>query len=240
MNKLRLYKLLGAEFFQGIVFRVEKLKYKLLHLIPNVEEKLDFIIDKQYDFKIRFNKDKSEELNEKRKFSKMRYRKELYSNKNINYHCDMEYPIEFIRQLEFNKGVHVKGLTANIGALLALLVGSLIFTVSSPIVIGLTIFQIISLIINFECVNLQNYNLERFNNERIKTSFKKKTIRSYQNNYKKYEHASKKIENLVKKSSTIPSVSDTISAMETEEEKEELLALARKQKKRLTLTRRED
>ncbi len=239
MNKLRLYKFLGAEFFQKVVFKVEKLKYNIMKRIPNIEEKIDFLIDKQADLAIWFNKDKREEYEEKRKFSKMRYRKELYSEKNNNYHCSMEYPIEFIRQLEFNKKIHMSGIKINIGSLLALFVGSFIFSISLPIMVLLTLYQVICLVVNFECVNLQNYNLERFNNERLQQKFKIKTVRSYQNNYKKYGHASDKIEKLVKKSSTIPSVSDTIGVMETVEEKSELLALAQKQKKKLALTRKE-
>lgn len=239
MKKINIYRLLGAEKFQYVVFGLERLKFHIMHKIPNIEGKMDYLIDKEYNFLTRIHKDKKEELEQKRKFAKMHYRKELYTNENNNYHCNMEYPIEFIRQLEFNKDMHVKALTMNIGALLALLVGNLIFTIALPITVLFTIYQIVSMIINFECINLQNYNLERFNNERTKANFTKKTIRSYQSNYKKFSHASEKIEKLVKNSSTIPTVSDTINCMETQEEREELLAMAQKQKKRLTLKRRE-
>ena len=240
MERLKLYRLLGAEVFQNVVFKIEKLKYKLLDKIPNIERKIDALIDFKYRLLSYLHKDRIPEYNEKKKFSKMRYRKEIYMKKNINYHCNMEYPSEFIKQLEFNKDVHMKGITYNIGALIAIILGSFIFPISSSLLIILSIYQVLALFINFECVNLQNYNLERFNNERRQNSFQKKTERSYRSNYQKYGKASEKICELLKNSSNIPSIDDTISVMETEEERKALLALAQKQKKRLVLSRKED
>ena len=96
---------------------------------------------------------------------KMMLKKELLTNKNINYHINKNNISEFRKYLIWNKNIHLNGIKKDIAIIILSIIClaspiNLIFNIS---VIAL-IISILSSIINFECINLQNYNLERLNN----------------------------------------------------------------------------
>ena len=132
------------------------------------------------------------------------FRKELKQEKNRNYHFDIDYTKNFKKYLLWNKDVHLKGIIRNL-VILALSTGALILgegVISFILKLVLTIINSIGLIINFECVNLQNYHLARF--ERVETKLEERKKNALLQKTQKYGNAINAINKQIEKSDSLP------------------------------------
>ena len=161
-KKQELYKKLGAEKFQKVVFAVENLKYKLLKKFwPNFIDFYDKQCDKKRDKELKKEKDpkKRREIIERYRYEKMAIRKEMNREQNRNYHMDMNKPTEMIYYLNWNKNIHKRGIIIN-AITIPLLTAATIAGI--PFAIPFLIEELASAFINFQCINIQNYNIYRF------------------------------------------------------------------------------
>lgn len=225
-KKIELCEKLGALQFQKIVFGLEKIKFKVIKkLFPNYINMLDKMYDKKRDKKL-------EKLNgEENRLKVINYyrtqkflaRKEFYEEKNRNYHIDKINPVEFINYLNWNKSVHVNGMKKNI---IIILISSVLISLF-PMISIVSICELISLFINFECVNLQNYNINRFYQKEEKL----KKIHEYQNSkiIKKYDQCIEIISDELGKTQEIPTVENITSRITTREQLEQMKELINSQ-----------
>lgn len=233
-HELSIYKLLGAEYFQKIVFLVEKIKYGLMEkFLPNASSNYEKNLKRKYERMIEKGRIKEEDKKRVKldyQMQKMVFRKELLNRQNRNYHYDTKYPLQFIEYLKLNRYIHLKGLAFNLGALLAIIV-SIIFipTLDLSLFIPITIYEVINLIVNFECINLQNYNLCRFKEERLYRVLERRQNHSIETAVKKYANCSEKVYDLVIENDDIPTVQEVADCVTSSVEVEELLDVAKKQ-----------
>ena len=158
-NKINRCKLLGAEKFQKVVFKVESLKYKTIKFVcPNFLNYYDKFLDykRRKEIKKVHSSANKKMINEKYRRHKMLVHKEFNCEKNINYHMDINHPSGFIYYLNWNKNVHKRGLVKN--AFLISCFGMLSFF-EVPFAPLLMMLEIGGAIINFQCINIQNYNI---------------------------------------------------------------------------------
>lgn len=233
-NKIELYKLLGAEIFQKIVFKVEEIKYFFIEkFLPNIDKwyykKCDNIRDKK--LLKTTTEEERKKIIEKCRSDKLKFKKELVRKENRNYHLDINNIEETINYLKMNKQIHKRGLIGN-GILTTLLLPITIIT-SNIFFVLFTIYQLISAIINFECINLQNYNLCRLNDEKTRIVLEK-VIKKNKDSFEECMSEGKKvIGNSFRNSIDIPSKDDIINNINSKEEAVELLLYLRKHLKSL-------
>jgi hypothetical protein len=235
-NKEKIYVLLGALKFQKIVFIVEKLKFKLIDKIPSFIKLNDKLIDVYCNKNLKKANSEEEKNNIKELCLKQKLylRKEINIKQNRNYHYDENNPLNFIKYLNINKKIHVRGLTNNV---ITIILFSAIFIVfptllSKELFLFIILSQLLFSFINFQCINLQNYNLERFNNERIQKLLLKKEKINKEKNLKRYLNCSKKISNLMTETNDVPTIEIARNCLDNIEEKQELLNLALSQRKK--------
>ena len=126
--------------------------------------------------------------------------------------------------LNINKMIHQTGILSNIfwisitSISLSLFDGILI-----PICNFILSYQVISIFINFECINLQNYNILRLEKrmEKLEQIRKKKQ----EKRVKKYSEVSKSLGPLLSKSKTLPNKIEIINNLNTSLQLEEMRAL---------------
>lgn len=225
-KKIELCEKLGALQFQKIVFGLEKIKFKVIKkLFPNYIEMLDKIYDKKRDKKLEKLNPEDNRLGIINYYRTQKFlaRKEFYEEKNRNYHMDKINPVEFINYLNWNKKVHVNGIKKNA---IIILISSVLIPLF-PMISIVTICELISLVINFECVNLQNYNINRFYQKEEKL----KKIHEYQNSkiIKKYDQCIEIISDELTKTQEIPTVENITSRITTREQLEQMKALINSQ-----------
>lgn len=226
--KIKIYTLLGAEIFQKVVFKVEKIKYIILEkFFPNSYDFIERISDKSYK---RQQSRKHYEDPEKRReyiLQKLKYRKELVTSQNRNYHYNPESPTECIGYLKKNREIHQRGIIWNVALLFIIFVLSNILTsIPSIYIISGYLFEIFSLFINFECINLQNYNLERLENERTLELLKKKEQKKIKSDLENYRECSKVVASRIMQSTKIPTVSEVTEEIKTSEQADQLRIMA--------------
>lgn len=102
---------------------------------------------------------KIKKIKEMAKFSKMFMRKEFIQEKNRNYHIDSKKPTEIYPYLEWNKKIHVRGIMKDILIIPLITIATCL---GFPLATPLLIIELLSLGLNFECVNIQNYSMCRF------------------------------------------------------------------------------
>jgi len=225
-KKIELCEKLGALQFQKIVFGLEKIKFKVIKkLFPNYIEMLDKIYDKKRDKQLEKLNPEDNRLGVINYYRTQKFlaRKEFYEEKNRNYHMDKINPVEFINYLNWNKKVHVNGIKKNV---IIILISSVLIPLF-PMISIVTICELISLVINFECVNLQNYNINRFYQKEEKL----KKIHEYQNSkiIKKYDQCIEIISDELTKTQEIPTVENITSRITTREQLEQMKALINSQ-----------
>lgn len=206
LDKEKFAKRLGAKEFQKLVYKVEDIKYSLLKnqlsfIVPIVEKimksRKNRLINKTSDLV------KQELIENNYKNELILFRKELNQEKNRNYHFDIDYSKNFKNYLLWNKDVHLKGIIKNL-VILALSSGALILGegVIFNAALVLTIINSIGLVINFECVNLQNYHLARF--ERVETKLEERKKNALLQKTQKYGNAINAINKQIEKSDSLP------------------------------------
>lgn len=160
------------------------------------------------------------------KISKMAIRKEFYQEKNANYHIDRKRPTSMKRYLEWNKKIHVKGIIGNSIAIPILLVASALgFGAAIPFLI----IEILSLGINFECINIQNYNLCRF--KMTEESLKKQEQRKTQKSIERFGKAAEVVYKSIEKSESLPSFEEIVEKIENIEQLRQMRDLIMKETK---------
>ena len=228
-ENLKLYEKLGAVQFQKVVFKVEKLKYKLLKkLVPNHIYYYDKHIDKITKRKLKKVNTETEkkEIIYKANVDKMKERKDFYQEQNRNYHMSKDKPTEIIKYLKLNKKIHENGIIRNI-----------IFTfltipfviLESKFAILFLILELISAYINFQCINLQNYNICRL--EKIENKLHQIEERRRESDLKKYNEISKEIHQAVVEKENIPTIEEIIDRANTPEKLAQLKNLIEQTKK---------
>ena len=206
LDKEKLAKRLGAKGFQKLVYKVEDIKYSLLKnqlsfLVPIVEK----IMKNRKNRLINKTSDpvKQELIENNYKNELILFRKELKQEKNRNYHFDIDYSKNFKNYLLWNKDVHLKGIIRNL-VILALSIAALILSqgLIFNVALALAIINSIGLVINFECVNLQNYHLARF--ERVETKLEERKKNALLQKTQKYGNAINAINKQIEKSDSLP------------------------------------
>ena len=237
-KKKKLYKKLGAEKFQGIVFQVESIKFKILKkLCPNYIKHYD----KWCDFREKRVLKKAttdlekEKIKENTKFLKMEMRREFNQEKNRNYHINLNNrPTDIYKYLEWNKKVHKKGLIKNIFLILS---STIAVSIGFSQLIPIIILELISAGINFECINIQNYNICRY---KIAEGFmKKREEKMIQSKIEKYGEASEIIHKSIKEKEQLPTFDEIISNAKTREQLYQLRELILNEKNKRNEEKRE-
>ena len=226
-KKQRLYKKLGAEKFQKVVFKVEELKFKIIkRFFPNFIKWYDKYCDFQKKSALKHAKTEEEQQQIIRsiKFAKMAMRKELNTEKNRNYHLDSKKPTEIIEYLKWNKDIHKKGLIKD-GILIALLVGGVVLQI--PGCIPLLVFELLSAGINFECINIQNYNLCR--TKVIEEALRKREEKQTERNIREFGEASKVIHKSIEQCESLPTFDEIIANIDSKEQLRQMRALLKKE-----------
>ena len=215
-KKLKIYRMLGAEQFQKVVFGVERLKFKILKKVcPNFIVYFDKYCDYRQKRELRKAKTEEERQRIKKsvKFSKMAMRKEMNREQNRNYHVDKNKPTEIIEYLKWNKKVHTNGLIKD-AVVIPILVGLII--AGYPIAIILLVAELISAGINFECINIQNYNLCRL--KPLEAHLKKREQHIVEKNIESYGKAAEVIHKSIEESETLPTYYEIISNIDNPEQ----------------------
>ncbi len=230
-QKRKIYRLLGAEVFQKVVFQVEKLKYKIIDkYFPNIGEWYEKQLDKKYQKIVRKGKVENEKaLRIEYQKEKLAFRKELHTKKNRNYHYDANYPIKFITYLKRNKKLHQKGMIKNIVVSL-ITIGLAIFfpNLNSYLIAGILSYEAISFFVNFQCINLQNYNLCRFQNKKIQSYFTRKQQKTQEENIKILSAGMNPVAEAIYKQEQLPSIQQVVENIKTKQEAKQLLEYAKK------------
>lgn len=233
VDKKKLYERLGALKFQKIVFIVEKLKFKIIDkFCPNIYIKYNNWCDKKV--KKLCSKNISDEEKKQIIFeyncSKMSFKKELVEKKNINYHINNNNATKFYKYLEWNKRIHKKSMIGDIVYIILSIIGMLLFNNILFVIASISLVTFfISLVIDFECINLQNYNICRL--EEKKHVLKKIEERSNKKDLEKYQEISKDIYEELTTSIEMPKSETIVSKLTTREQIEQLRNLALEIKK---------
>lgn len=232
-KKINRCKRLGAEWFQQIVFKVEKLKFKVLkNYFPNAKEKYEKSCDRKCKKALRKAKTESEKRMIIANFreQKLMFGKELNREQNRNYHLDMKNPKETLGYLKWNKRVHQEGLITDL-IVLPILVG--VAVAGFPVVLPFVAIETLSAFINFECINIQDYNIYRFKQK--ETQLKKIAERKQKKEEEKCGEAIKVIaEAMQEKEKTItptalPTVTEIINGAKSKEQLLQLRAMAQRE-----------
>lgn len=222
-EKEKLYEKLGALKFQKVVFKVEEMKFKIIKkLFPNFIKYFDKYCNfkqKRMLKKAKTDKEK-EQIKRNIKFSKMAMRKELIFEKNRNYHIDKNKPTEIMRYLDWNKSVHKKGLIKDCILIPIVLFGVILHV---PGAIAVLIFELLSAMVNFECVNIQNYNICRI--KRIEPRLKKTEEKKLEDQVKKYGEAAEVIHKSIEQSEELPSFDEILDNIDNIEQLQQMRAL---------------
>ena len=217
INREKFAKKLGAKEFQKLVYKLESIKYYLLKnqlsfLVPIVEKSMRTKRDRLIKNTNDPFKQKMIENNYKNEL--ILFRKEMNREENRNYHFDVDYSKSFKDYLLWNKDVHFKGIIKNL-IVIALSTTALILSSGFIFNFALTlaIINSLGLVVNFECVNLQNYHLARF--EKVEGKLEEMKKQSLHKKSDKYGNAINAINKQIEKSDSLPKLD--VSQMETNE-----------------------
>lgn len=221
-EKAKLHKKLGAENFQQVVFKVEKVKYKVLKKFGNGFLKLyDKIADKKRDKLLKKKHCKQEVIDIFRK-EKMLLRKEMIYGQNRNYHMEVDATTDFMKYLDWNKQVHKDGLKSNgvimAGAILGTIVG-----IPPIITVPLLALETVGAGINAQCINLQEYNIARLKEKEDKLN--KIRTKKMERDVAKYQKIAVSVTNALAKTNDLVSEEDIIENIDNMEQLEQLRKL---------------
>ena len=231
-KNMKIYEILGAKQFQKIVFIIEKIKYKIIEKVfPNILNWYNNYNEKSLKKRLeKCSDEKREKIIDEYRYLELSFRKEIIYKQNQNYHIDLENPTYFVNYLKFNRKVHLDGIKSNIFFIIASLLFKVFFSNTLTVLINiLLIYNIISFIINFQCVNLQNYNLCRLENDKMKELLIKREKKIKEEKIKKYGEGMKVIGKTFQETEYIPSLDEVLSNVKTNEEKKQLLLYFKKQ-----------
>ncbi len=219
-KKIKLCKKLGAEKFKKIVFKVEKIKFKIIKkYFPNYLKKYEAKCDKmcKKELKKAKNQEEKDFIIAHYREQKLLNRQEINTAKNRNYHINGIRPTQTIKYLEWNKEIHKTNLIVDIALFPALIC---LASTGTVLAIPLLVGNVISSFINFQCINLQNYNIYRFKSHEanLKQREQRKTQRNQEQYSKAYEVIAETVKESSKDSPGIPSINEVINNIKNKEQ----------------------
>lgn len=226
-TKIKIYRLLGAEHFQKLVFKVERLKYRIIdQYSPQIIEWYEDLCNQSYEQTLKNNQSESDLYNYQLK--KLALRKEIAQKQSRNYHYNPNYPTKFIKYIRENRKIHIRGIIIDIIEIVLLIILFPLLIEISPVLFGiLSTIAALGFIKDFECINLQNYNLCRFENRKMKIKLQQLEEYKLQENSKKLSEGSKVVANTIAKKIEIPTIDEVIEQVTTQKEKEQLVSYAK-------------
>jgi len=170
LKKEKIYEYLGAKQFKVIVMKAEKVKFNIIHRwFPKADLWYERYCNKEMKRLCRKTKDEDEKKAIRFEYNqlKLMFEKENINRQNRNYHIDLGN-IDLSKQyLLWNRGVHVRGLVVSTILTIACGIGMTLLTGGLAIAAGIgCAVEVGSMVINFQCINLQNYNLCRLEKSR--------------------------------------------------------------------------
>lgn len=222
-KKIALYKKLGAEQFQDVVFEVEKIKFKVLKkLFPNFLRHYDKYCNAKMkrELKKATTDEERNSIRRKYQFIKMAMRKEWNLEQNRNYHMDPNHPTQIYPYLEWNKQIHKNALIKD-AIVIPILVAGTIMNIPGAVV--LLIAELFSGLINFECINIQNYNICRY--KIIEEQLVRREQKKIESRTQKYGEAAKVVCSAIESKEELPTFDEIISKIETKEQLEQMKKL---------------
>lgn len=222
-KRTKICEQLGALKFQKVVFKVEKIKYDILQKVcPNFIKYYEKLSDKIVKRKLKkyHSEPRKKEILENHRLNKMLMRKEINRKQNRNYHIDEYLPTSMVHYLEWNKKIHKKGAKVNLAVIPILGVAAVIgFSPAIPFLV----MEVGSLLINCQCINIQNYNIYRLKSKEEK--LRKIEKRNLANSAKKYNDINKVVSKSFEKKEEIPTPEAIIDNLKTKEELQQLKSL---------------
>ena len=163
-------------------------------------------------------------------------RKEINQEKNRNYHLDENRPKETLSYLEWNKGVHKRGLIKNFAVIGALSAATVL---GYNFIVPLIVFESICALINFQCVNLQDYNICRY--KIAEKSLVKYAERTKKKKIEQYSDAAELIyDSITKADEKIPTTDEIVANSKNKEQLYQLKAYLEENEKRRKLQNSEN
>lgn len=224
-RKIELCNKLGASKFKPWVLRLERLKFKVLkNVFPSLPNRFEKYCKKNRDRKL-----KKANSNEERELilydyrhQIIEFRRELINEQNRNYHINKSNPTEILKYLYWNKRVHQKGLIKDSILIILTIIG--LFIGLSPTILFSSLFvELISLFINFQCVNIQNSHIYRY--KLIEKSLQKRKKQREKNLLNDYSKIASVYSRSIQNNNNLPSLEDIISNIKNTEELEQLKKL---------------
>lgn len=216
----KIYAKLGARKFQKVVFKAEKVKFKVLKTLwPNFINTYEKHLDKKCAKEVAKSHSLTMQDAIKNKYKSLKYalRKEFYQEKNRNYHLDLTKPNEMYQFAKWNKSIHMRGLKRE--------------AITIPVLLGMTALGVTpaapflaleaaSAFVDFQCVNLQNYTIAR-----LKPKLEKMQRISVKKAAQKYNKYGEVIENIHQAKMDKDDVLTIDDILKTAKNKEQLNAL---------------
>lgn len=226
-RKINLYKKLGAEDFQKVVFAVERIKFKVLKKVcPNFLKHYEKYCEKSRKKQLRnaHTEEEVRSINRYINFLILETRKEYNSEQNRNYHMNPNDSEDILKYLNWNKSVHKEGLIKDLVLIPIVATASVVVT---PWLTPLLAYEIVSAFINFECINIQNYNICRY--KLVEDKIKQREERKVKKNIEEYGDIARVISDKLETSEKLPTMSEIIDSFTTKEQAEKFKKIITKE-----------
>ena len=146
----------------------------------------------------------------------------MYQNR--NYHIDSNNIGEIKKYIEMNKTIHTNSFNNRMLKILITIFLTIILSNMFPLLTFIIlVYEIIGVIVDLECVNLQNYNLCRLSNKKTEIILKKIEEKNNKQFEKNMKNGINVIERTFNDTNSIPKIDDIISNIKSKEELIELL-----------------
>ena len=204
---MQIHEILGAGTFKKFVLFLERVKFKYgKKFFPNFQKNYEKYID----------------LRTKRALAKAK--------------TDENRPKESLSYLEWNKGVHKRGLIKNFAVIGALSAATVL---GYNFIVPLIVFESICALINFQCVNLQDYNICRY--KIAEESLVKYAERTKKKKIEQYSDAAELIyDSITKADDKIPTIDEIVANSKNKEQLYQLKAYLEENEKRRKLQNSEN
>ena len=226
-RKIKLYKNLGAEDFQKVVFAVERIKFKVLKKIcPNFLKHYEKYCDKSRKKQLRkaHTEEEVRSINKYINFLILETRREYNNEQNRNYHMNPNDSEDILKYLNWNKSVHKEGLIKDLVLIPIVATGAVLVT---PWLTPLLAYEIISAFINFECINIQNYNICRY--KLVEDKIKQREERKVKKHIEEYGDVARVVSEKLETSEKLPSMSEIIDSFTTKEQADKFKEIIKKE-----------
>ena len=210
-----LCKKLGAERFRKIVLKIEKTKFKLeKRLFPNILTRYEKRLDKMKNKELKkaTTEEQKQEILTKYKSIKMFVRKQYHNNENANYHMSSLRPTQMYEFAKWNKDIHIRSMKKDI----IVAASSIGLSFINPFFLIVLPYELLSMFIDFQCINLQNYTMSRM--EEKEEIIKKMEERKLRSEIKNHGEAAKVISKTIEESVDVPEPDQIIDNIENIEQ----------------------